>query len=47
VTANDFANLVTYTVIAADGTTQAYVVTVTHAAKLLAIGDPHQGGIVA
>ena len=46
-TANNFTNPVTYTVTAGDGTTQAYVVTVTVAAPLLAIGDLHQGGIVA
>jgi len=44
-TANDFTNPVTYTVTAADGTTQAYVVTVTVAA--LAIGDPYGGGVIA
>jgi len=41
VTANDFTSPVTYTVTAADGTTQAYVVTT------LAIGDAYGGGIVA
>jgi len=45
VTANDFSNAVTYTVTAADASTQAYVVTVTVAA--LAIGDAYQGGKVA
>jgi len=47
VTANDFTSPVTYTVTAADASTQDYVVTVTFAARLLAIGDPYQGGIVA
>ncbi len=47
VTANNFSNPVTYTVTAADATTQAYVVTVTVAAPVVAIGDPYQGGIVA
>lgn len=47
VTANNFSNPVTYTVTAADGTTQAYVVTVTVAAPVVAIGDSYQGGIVA
>jgi len=46
VTANDFSNPVTYTVTAGDGTTQAYVVTVTVAAPPT-IGDPYQGGKVA
>jgi len=44
-TANNFANPVTYTVTAADASTQAYTVTVTVAA--LAIGDAYQGGKVA
>ena len=53
VTANDFTSPLTYTVNAADSSTQAYVVTVTVAGKPpgpidpLAIGDPYQGGIVA
>ena len=45
--ANNFTNLVTYTVTAADASTQAYTVTVTLAAGSLAIGDPYQGGVVA
>ena len=44
-TPNDFTKPVTYTVTAADFTTQAYVVTVTVPA--LAIGDAYQGGVVA
>ncbi len=44
VTANDFTSPVTYTVTAADASTQDYVVTVTF---VLAIGDPYQGGVVA
>ena len=44
-TANNFANPVTYTVTAADASTQAYTVTVTIAA--LAIGDAYQGGKIA
>ena len=44
-TANDFDSPVTYTVTAADGTTQAYVVTVTVAPP--DIGDALGGGIVA
>ena len=48
VTANDFTSPLTYTVTAADASTQAYVVTVTVAAPApLAIGDPYQGGLVA
>jgi hypothetical protein len=47
VTANDFSNPVTYTVTAADASTQAYVVTVTVAAPVLEIGDPYQGGLIA
>jgi hypothetical protein len=47
VTANNFSNPVTYTVTAADASTQAYVVTVTVAAPVLAIGDPYQGGVIA
>jgi len=53
VTANNFTGPLTYTVAAADASTQAYVVTVTVAGKPpgppdpLAIGDPYQGGIVA
>ena len=43
-TANDFTNPVTYTVTAADATTQTYVVTVT---STLQIGDAYGGGIVA
>ena len=43
-TANDFTNPVTYTVKAADASTQNYVVTVTVALK---IGDEYGGGIVA
>jgi hypothetical protein len=43
-TANDFTSPVTYTVTAADTTTQAYVVTVTSTLK---IGDTYGGGIVA
>jgi len=46
-TANNFTNPVTYTVTAADASTQAYMVTVTLAAGGLAIGDPYQGGVVA
>jgi hypothetical protein len=49
-TANDFTSPVTYTVTAADASTQAYFVTVTVAGKPpgpLVIGDPYQGGIVA
>ena len=46
-TANNFTNPVTYTVTAADASTQAYVVTVTVAAAPLAVGDPYQGGIIA
>ena len=45
--ANNFTNPVTYTVTAADASTQAYTVTVTLAAGSLAIGDPYQGGIIA
>jgi hypothetical protein len=41
VSANDFSSPVTYTVRAADGSTQAYLVTVT------GIGDAYGGGIVA
>jgi len=44
-TPNNFTSPVTYTVTAADATTQAYVVTVTVGA--LAIGDPYQGGVIA
>jgi hypothetical protein len=44
--AQDFSSAVTYTVTAADGTTQPYAVTVTVAAPP-AIGDAYQGGIVA
>ena len=44
-TANDFTSPVTYTVTAADASTQAYVVTVTPGA--LQIGDAYGGGIVA
>ena len=53
VTANNFTSPVTYTVTAADASTQAYLVTVTVAGKPPdptdppAIGDPYQGGIVA
>ena len=47
VTANNFTNPVTYVVTAADGTTQAYVVTVTVAAAAVAVGDLSQGGVVA
>jgi hypothetical protein len=47
VTANNFSNPVTYTVTAADGTTQAYLVTVTVSAPVVAVGDHYQGGIVA
>ena len=47
VTANDFTSPVNYTVTAADGTTQDYLVTVTIAAAPLAIGDAYGGGIVA
>ncbi len=43
-TANDFTNPVTYTVTAADGTTQAYTVT---ANTSLTIGVAYGGGIVA
>jgi hypothetical protein len=48
-TVNDFTSPVTYTVTAADASTQAYVVTVTFAKPpaSLAIGDPYQGGIIA
>jgi len=46
-TANNFTNPVTYTVTAADASTQSYVVTVTVAGGGLAIGDPYQGGVVA
>ena len=46
-TLNDFTSPVTYTVTAADASTQAYVVTVTVAAPLFAIGDSFQGGKVA
>ena len=52
-TPNNFTSPLTYTVIAADASTQAYVVTVTVAGNpptppgALAIGDPYQGGIVA
>jgi len=45
-TPSDFTNPVTYTVTAADGSTQAYVITVAVAAAL-AIGDAYGGGIVA
>jgi len=45
--ARDFTSPVTYTVTAADGTTQDYLVTVTIAAAPLAIGDAYGGGIVA
>jgi hypothetical protein len=45
VTANDFTSPVTYTVTAADGSTQAYVVTVTVAAAT--IGQSYGGGIIA
>jgi len=44
--AHDFSSPVTYTVTAADATTQTYAVTVTVAAPP-AIGDAYQGGIVA
>ena len=44
-TANDFALPLTYTVTAADSSTQNYVVTVT--VGDLAIGDPYQGGRIA
>ena len=44
-TPNDFTKPVTYTVTAADFTTQDYLVTVTVPA--LAIGDAYQGGVVA
>jgi hypothetical protein len=44
-TANDFTRPVTYTVVAPDGTTQAYTVSVSFSA--LAIGDLYQGGKVA
>jgi len=44
-TANDFSSPVTYTVTAADASTQDYTVTVTVAA--LAIGDSYQGGKIA
>ena len=46
-TANNFTSPVTYTVTAADATTQEYVVTVTPGAPALAIGQPCGGGIVA
>ena len=45
--AHDFANPVTYTVTAADATTQTYVVTVTVAAGPHALGDVYGGGKVA
>ncbi|MEI6449749.1 MAG: hypothetical protein WCP98_07335 [Actinomycetes bacterium] len=50
---NDFTSPLTYTVIATDASTQAYVVTVAVAGNPpkppgpVAIGDPYQGGIVA
>jgi hypothetical protein len=47
VTANNFSNPVTYTVTAADASTQTYVVTVTVAPPVLAIGDSYQGGLIA
>ena len=47
VTANDFTSPVTYTVTAADGTTQDYLVTVTIAAAPLAIGEAYGGGVIA
>jgi hypothetical protein len=43
--AHDFTSPATYTVTAADGTTQAYAVTVT--VKPFAVGAAYQGGIVA
>ena len=49
-TANNFTSSVTYTAVATDASTQAYLVTVTVTGKPpgpLAIGDPYQGGIVA
>ncbi len=45
-TANDFSDPVTYTVTAADGTTQDYTVTVTVAASLV-VGQSYGGGVVA
>ena len=45
--ANNFTNPVIYTATAGDGTTQDYVVTVTVAAPMLAIGDACGGGTVA
>jgi len=47
--ARDFTSSVTYTVTAADASTQAYNVTVASAKPPgpLAIGDPYEGGIVA
>ena len=45
--AHNFTSPVTYTVTAADASTQAYVVTVTVAAPPVAIGDSYQGGVVA
>jgi len=47
VTANNFTDPVTYTVTAADGTTQPHTVTVAVAAAGLAIGDAYEGGVVA
>jgi len=46
ITANDFSSPVTYKVIAFDGSTQNYAVTVTVGAPL-AIGDAYGGGVVA
>ena len=49
----DFTSPLTYTVVATDASTQAYVVTVTVAGEPpgppgpLVIGDPYQGGIIA
>ena len=45
--ANNFTSPVTYTVTAADASTQDYVVTVTVAAPPVVIGDSYQGGVVA
>jgi hypothetical protein len=47
VTPNDFSSPVTYTVIAADASTQDYTVTVTLAPEPVAIGDAYRGGKVA